>query len=230
MAKRLQLIDFKSQGDEKPLEYDCKDDKATILDVKRFVDEEEGLMLKDLTKIQIYWLFAPLQDDVSVKDLLDQNVTELYVSLPQYASITSNVETMVFSKEKNMFNQGVNKKSKKLHLGSTEEFEIPKGGKFAVMRNKMQGKEKSYFVDYYAVEDDWKIEIDVNREDQNIFEVFQVLENGDKKKLAPEKTKEFSIEEGGKIQLNGEFFATAAPYFKGVCKIVAAVIEFFGEA
>ena len=49
------------------------------------------------------------------------------------------------------------------------------------------------------------------------------------KPFATEKTKEFSIEEGGKIRLNGEFFATAAPYFTGVCKIVAAVIKFFGE-
>ena len=110
MAKRLQLIDFKSQGDDKPLEFDCSDGNATILDMKKVIDKEEGLKLKDLTKIKIYWEFTPLLDDVSVKDLLDQNLTELNFALPQYVSITSNEETFVFSEKKIMCGFGVKKK------------------------------------------------------------------------------------------------------------------------
>ena len=226
MAKRLQLIDFKSQGDEKPLEFDCTDGNPTILDVKRFVDKKEGLKLKDLTTIQLYWLFAPLQDDVSVKDLLEQNVTELYVSLPQYASMTTNEDIMVFSKQKNIFNQGFDKKCMKLHAGSNKEFKIPKGGKFAVIRNKIQtkAKEQFYNVQYYEVVDEWKIEIEVSREDQHVFKVFRVLDNGDKKELEAGVTKEFSMKEGGIVHLNGKIFKDAGPYFIGFCTIVAAII------
>ena len=141
MAKRLQLIDFKSQGDEKPLEFDCTNGYSTILDVKRFVDKKEGLKLKDLTKIKIYWEFTPLHDDVSIKELLDQNVAELYVSLPHYGSFKTNEEILVFTKEKNIFNQGYDKKSLKLHPGCTMEFKIPEGGKFAVIRNKIDSNQ-----------------------------------------------------------------------------------------
>ena len=236
MAKRLQLIDFKSQGDEKPLEFDCTDGNATILDVKRFVDKEEGLKLKDLTKIQLYWLFAPLQDDVSVKDLLEQNVTEVYVSLPQYANITATSdEIVVFSKEKNIFNQGFNKQTMKLHAGCTTDFKIPEGGKFAVSLNKSQGKEQSFNVQYYEVEDDWKIEIEVSHENLHNFKVFQVLDNGNKKELKAGDAKEFSMDEWGIIRINGEIFKksvkkiapvvkSAGPFFAGLCTIVAAVI------
>ena len=159
MAKRLQLIDFKSQCDDKPLEFDCSDGNATILDMKKVIDKEEGLKLKDLTKIKIYWEFTPLLDDVSVKDLLDQNLTELNFALPQYVSITSNEETFVFSEKKIMFGFGVKKKCLKLHPGCTEVFKIPKHGKFAVMRNKIEDKERSYDVRYYEVKNDWNIEI-----------------------------------------------------------------------
>ena len=110
MAKRLQLIDFKSQGDDEPLEFDCSDGNATILDVKKVIDELEGLKLKDLTKIKIYWEFTPLQDDVFVKDLLDQNITELNFSLPQYGLFASNKETIIFSEKKILFGFGVKKK------------------------------------------------------------------------------------------------------------------------
>ena len=224
MAKRLQLIDFKSQGDEKPLEFDCTDGNPTILDVKRFVDKEEGLKLKDLTEIQIYWLFAPLQDDVSVTDLLEQNVTELYVSLPQYGSFKTNEEIMVFTKEKNIFNQGYDKKSLKLHPGCTMEFKIPEGGKFAVIRNKIQTKEQSYNVQYFEVKDDWQIEIEVSREDQNVFKVFRVLDNGDKRLVEAGDAKEFSMKEGFKIRVNKQDMKDAGTYFCGVCTIVAAVL------
>ena len=222
MAKRLQLIDFKSQGDEKPLEFDCSDENATILDVKRVIDKEEGLKLKDLSKITIYWQFALLQDDISVKDLLDQNVSELNFSLPQYASITSDKETMVFSKGKNIFNQGVNKACLKLHPGCAEEFRIPARGKFAVLQSKIEGRDRSYYVRYYEVEDEWKIEINVDREHIHNFKVFQVLENGDKKELKASAAKEFSMEDGT-LFANAGF---AGPYVGAIVSIVTTIASF----
>ena len=229
MAKRLQLIDFKSQGDEKPLEFDCTDGNPTILDVKRFVDKKEGLKLKDLTKIKIYWEFTPLHDDVSVKELLDQNISELNFSLPQYGLFASNKETIIFSEKKILFGFGVKKKCLKLHPGCSEVFKIPKHGKFAVMRNKIEDKERSYDVRYYEVKNDWEIEIDVDKQHIHNVKVSRVLRNGDEKKLeglVPGETKEFSME-GGQIRMNGTFFANAGPYFSGVCTIVSAIIQSF---
>ena len=232
MAKRLQLIDFKSQGDEKPLEFDCTDGNATILDVKRFVDKKEGLKLKDLTKIKIYWEFTPLHDDVSIKELLDQDITELNFSLPQYnVSITSNEETFVFSEKKIMFGFGVKKKCLPLHAGCTEGFKIPKHGKFAVMRNKIEPKgedqEQSYFVRYYEVQDDWEIEIKVDRENMHNVKVSRVLKNGDEKKLVDlvqGQTKEFSMK-GGQFRENGKLIGSVGPYVSAACMIVSTIIK-----
>ena len=95
MADYLQIVNFKSE-DEEPFEFECSDEKATILDVKQFINEEESLGLTDLTGIKIYWLFVALQDDVLVKDLLDEKA-ELYVSLPQFASIEATGKTFTFS-------------------------------------------------------------------------------------------------------------------------------------
>ena len=227
MAKRLQLIDFKSQCDDKPLEFDCSDGNATILDMKKVIDKEEGLKLKDLTKIKIYWEFTPLLDDVSIKDLLDQNLTELNFALPQYVSITSNEETFVFSEKKIMFGFGVKKKCLKLHPGCTEVFKIPKHGKFAVMRNQIEGQNQSYYVRYYEVQDDWEIEIKVDRENMHNVKVSRVLKNGDEKKLVDlvvKETKEFSMK-GGQIRENGKLLANVGPYINAVCTIVSTVIR-----
>ena len=232
MAKRLQLIDFKSQGDDEPLEFDCSDGNATILDVKKVIDELEGLKLKDLTKIKIYWEFTPLHDDVFVKELLDQDLTELNFCLPQYnVSITSNEETFIFSEKKIMFGFGVKKKCLPLHAGCTEGFKIPKHGKFAVMRNKIEpkgeGQEQSYFVRYYEVQDDWEIEINVDRENMHNVKVSRVLKNGDEKKLVDlvvKETKEFSMK-GGQIRENGKLLANVGPYINAVCTIVSTVIR-----
>ena len=229
MAKRLQLIDFKSQCDDKPLEFDCSDGNATILDMKKVIDKEEGLKLKDLTKIKIYWEFTPLLDDVSVKDLLDQNLTELNFALPQYVSISSNEETFVFSEKKIMFGFGVKKKCLKLHPGCTEVFKIPKHGKFAVMRNKIEGQNQSYYVRYYEVQDDWEIEIKVDRENMHNVKVFQVLTSGDERELVElvqGETKVFSME-GGQIRENGNILANAGPYISAAWMIVSAIIQGF---
>ena len=151
----LKIVNFKSDDEEPPFEFECSDDKSTVLDVKKFINDEEALDLEDPTSIKIYWLFGILQDDVLVKDLLDQKA-ELYVSLPQFAEITSTGntltilkfadflcnwhffffldETFVFSKTKGLF--GTRKRCLQLFPGCTESFRIPNRGKFAVMRNK----------------------------------------------------------------------------------------------
>ena len=100
MANYLQIVNFKSE-DEEPFEFECSDEKSTIFDVKQFINEEESLGLTDLTGIKIYWLFVALQDDVLVKDLLDKKA-ELYVSLPQFASIEATGKTLflVFARVK----------------------------------------------------------------------------------------------------------------------------------
>ena len=93
----LKIVNFKSDDEEPPFEFECSDDKSTVLDVKKFINDEEALDLEDLTTIKIYWLFGILQDDVLVKDLLDQKA-ELYVSLPQFAEITSTGNTLTILK------------------------------------------------------------------------------------------------------------------------------------
>ena len=100
MANYLQIVNFKSE-EEEPFEFECSDEESTILDVKQFINEEESLGLTDLTGIKIYWLFVALQDDVLVKDLLDKKA-ELYVSLPQFASIEATGKTLflVFARVK----------------------------------------------------------------------------------------------------------------------------------
>ena len=90
----LKIVNFKSDDEEPPFEFECSDDKSTVLDVKKFINDEEALDLEDLTTIKIYWLFGILQDDVLVKDLLDQKA-ELYVSLPQFAEITATGNTFI---------------------------------------------------------------------------------------------------------------------------------------
>ena len=229
MTKRLQLIDFKAQDGEKPLEFACNVGNATILDVKQFINDKEGLKLTNLTKILIYWVFAPLQDDISVKDLLDQNVTELHYSLPQAAWISSDKEkkTVVFTKEKNIFGRGMKKMCLLVDAGCTEEFSIPDGGKFAVavIEKKIEGK--LWLVQYFEVQNDWKLEINVDYENQNA-NVYQVLENGDKRKLpVVGEIKEFSMQ-SGQIRLNGKIVATAATSFMCASKIVDFLMQCFG--
>ena len=154
MAEFLKIVNFKSEGDE-PYEFEYSDAKSTIFNVKQFINDEESLDLgeEDLKFINIYWLCVALQDDILVKDLLDQKA-ELYVSLPQFAEITAtgntfillswifatpfylfSGETIVFSKTKNFFGR-TTKRSLPLDPGSTEKFRIPNRGKFAVMRNR----------------------------------------------------------------------------------------------
>ena len=185
MAKsdnKLEIIDFKSEVGEKPYEFEWSDDKATILDVKEYINQKEGL--DDVTNIQIYWFFMLLQDDIKVKDLLDQKKAELelYVSLPQFGPITSTRDTIVFSKKMNVFGKYSKKRCLQLHPGTKEVFKIPNQGKFAVVRNQIEGTRNSYVVRYYEVEDNWSIEIDGDQ-------VFQVLGKNDKKELPIVETK-----------------------------------------
>ena len=98
----LKIVNFKSDDEEPPFKFECSDDKSTVLDVKKFINDEEALDLEDLTTIKIYWLFGILQDDVLVKDLLDQKA-ELYVSLPQFAEITSTGNTLTLLKFADFF-------------------------------------------------------------------------------------------------------------------------------
>ena len=98
----LKIVNFKSDDEEPPFEFECSDDKSTVLDVKKFINDEEALDLEDPTSIKIYWLFGILQDDVLVKDLLDQKA-ELYVSLPQFAEITSTGNTLTLLKFADFF-------------------------------------------------------------------------------------------------------------------------------
>ena len=95
MAEFLKIVNFKSEGDE-PYEFEYSDAKSTIFNVKQFINDEESLDLEeeDLKLINIYWLCVALQDDVLVKDLLEQKA-ELYVSLPQFAEITATGNTFI---------------------------------------------------------------------------------------------------------------------------------------
>ena len=218
LYQKLEIIDFKSKGED-PLTFEPLDDKATILDVKRFVNQQEGLALEsddEMTGIKIYWFFVLLQDDVKVKDLLDQKEAELelYYSLPQYncsgAGGPPTGETMVISKKKNFFG-----KSKirclQLQTGRNEVFKIPKKGKFAVARNKIEGTKNSFVVRYYEVEDNWRIEIGVDQ-------VFKVFENGNKKVLpiVESRTETISLETPEREELN---VATGVAIFSGLSNV-----------
>ena len=185
-GRKLQIIDFKSEEGEKPYEFEWSDDKATILDVKEFINQKDGL--DDVTNIKIYWFFMLLQDDIKVKDLLDQEKAdlELYVSLPQFGPIVSTRDTIVFSKKMNVFGKYSKKRCMQLRPGQKEVFKIPNRGKFAVVRNKIEDTKNSYVVRYYEVENNWSIEIDGDQ-------VFQVLGKDEKKELPIVETKKETL-------------------------------------
>ena len=108
----------------------------------------------------------------------------------------------------------------KLYPGCTENFKIPKRGKFAVMRNKAEGKESVFYVRYFKVEDDWSIKINVDEENQHKTKVYRVLEDKSEQELVPGETKEFSTENGNRFD-----FASGGNYFSGLCTVIAAIIE-----
>ena len=107
-----------------------------------------------------------------------------------------------------------------LYPGCTENFKIPKRGKFAVMRNKAEGKESVFYVRYFEVEDDWSIKINVDEENQHKTKVYRVLEDKSEQELVPGETKEFSTENGNCFD-----FASGGNYFSGLCTVIAAIIE-----
>ena len=89
MAKYLRIFNFTSE--EPPYQFDYNDATSTILDVKKFINKYDHLgreTLSEISEIKIYWMFVALQDDVLVKDLLDQDA-ELYALLPEFGPITA---------------------------------------------------------------------------------------------------------------------------------------------
>ena len=94
MAKSLKIINFTSEDNAEPYEFEFTDDKSTILDVKKFINRKDALALDDegVKLIEIFWLVVPLPDEILVKDLLDQKAEpDLYVRLPHAADVTVNV-------------------------------------------------------------------------------------------------------------------------------------------
>ena len=122
----IKLTNFELQDEEgNSYEFDNED---RILDLKRKIGEVE--CCNDFEKIQILWHIIPLENDALVKDFADFEA--LYISFPTYADVKcEGGETLVFWKPRFGRSKWI-----KLFPGHKEVFNVPKNGKFAVMRSK----------------------------------------------------------------------------------------------
>merc|ERR1712062_865676 len=166
---------------------------------------------EEVKLIKIFWLVVPLPDELLVKDLLDQKAEpELYVRLPHAADVTVNVSNQsgeafvphqTFLLSQTFFG---GKNCIPIDGGETKTFTIPRMGKFAISRRKVDG---SYIADFFEVEDDWTIEINIDATNYG-FSVSRVLEYNNKRKLVPLETRNFSMEENDYLR----YLEVAAPW------------------
>ena len=121
----IKVADLRVQ--DKTIEYEFEQED-TILDLKEKIASEEGLVNPSKLKLCLHCL--ELDDKCKVKEFVDSK--DLYILFPKYASIKCDgAETFIFWKPS--FGR---QRWLKLMPGRTDGFEIPRNGKFAVMRNK----------------------------------------------------------------------------------------------
>ena len=122
---KIKFADFRAPDDV--LEYEFKEGD-TVLNLKKHIATKEGFV--DPTKIKLYLHCLELDDQCDLNEVTKHE--DFYILFPKYVSIKcEGAETYVFWKTS--FGR---QRWLKLIPGRTDVFEIPRNGKFAVMRNR----------------------------------------------------------------------------------------------
>ena len=121
---KIKIADFRAP--DRVFQYKFKQGD-TVFNLKQNIASEEGFI--DPSKIKLYLQCLELDDQCEINEIVDYG--DFYILFPKFATIKYDLETYIFWKTKFGTQRWL-----KLMPGRTDRFEIPKNGKFAVIRNR----------------------------------------------------------------------------------------------